>query len=191
MYQPTEPKLLGSIEQATAELGFDMLSDRDTGALLRGLARSRPACRILEIGVGTGVGACWLLDGADAGARYLGIDNDPVPFEVACKHHQGDPRVELRLGDGNQILPELGREGRRFDLVFADSWPGKYRLLDQAVELVAPSGFFLIDDMLPQPNWPDGHEEKVERLLAEMASRPDVVTVPMAWSTGLVLAVKL
>jgi hypothetical protein len=38
-----------------------------------------------------------------------------------------------------------------FDLIFADSWPGKFSALELALGMVKPSGFYLIDDLLPQP----------------------------------------
>jgi predicted O-methyltransferase YrrM len=37
-------------------------------------------------------------------------------------------------------------------LIFADAWPGKYSDLEKALKLVKPGGFYIIDDMLTQPN---------------------------------------
>ncbi len=187
MFDPSVPDALAALETGTLELGFDMPSDRATGALLRFLVACRPSCRILEIGVGTGLGAAWLLDSPDDSLRYLGIDNDPAPLAVAREGLAGDSRVELVLCDGDELIPELVRERRRFDVIFADSWPGKYRLLDEALELLDDGGVFVIDDMLPQPNWPEGHEEKAAVLLREISGRTDLVAVPLDWSTGIVL----
>jgi predicted O-methyltransferase YrrM len=49
------PEHLAAIERATREHGFDMLSERRTGALLRLLAASRPGGRLLELDTGTGL----------------------------------------------------------------------------------------------------------------------------------------
>jgi hypothetical protein len=49
----------------------------------------------------------------------------------------------------------------------------------------------VIDDMLPQPNWPDGHAEKVQGLLADLDARQDLTLVRLNWSTGIVIATKL
>jgi len=44
--------------------------------------------------------------------------------------------------------------------VFADALAGKYDGLSEALCVVKAGGFYVIDDMLPQPNWPDGHAPK-------------------------------
>lgn len=54
-----------------------------------------------------------------------------------------------------------------------------------------PGGFYLVDDMLPQPNWPPGHGEKASRLIEVLGGRADLVLTKMDWSTGLILAVKI
>ncbi len=52
-------------------------------------------------------------------------------------------------------------------------------------------GFYVIDDMLPQPNWPAGHAEKVPVLLEALAANESFSISPLAWATGLVVAVKV
>jgi predicted O-methyltransferase YrrM len=52
-----------------------------------------------------------------------------------------------------------------FDLVFADAMSGKYEGLDAALNVVKSGGFYIIDDMLPQANWPPGHAEKIPMLI--------------------------
>lgn len=34
-----------------------------------------------------------------------------------------------------------------FDLIFADAWPGKFSHLDEALSLLSPGGFYVIDDL--------------------------------------------
>jgi len=77
-----------------------------------------------------------------------------------------------------------------FDLIFADTWPGKYFHLDETWFLLKPRGVYLIDDMLPQPNWPDGHAEKAEALIQTLQNRQDLLVSPMDFSTGLFYCVK-
>jgi hypothetical protein len=43
--------------------------------------------------------------------------------------------------------------------------PGKYDLFEETFALLKTGGFYIIDDMLPQPNWPAGHAERVMILL--------------------------
>lgn len=75
-------------------------------------------------------------------------------------------------------------------MIFADTWPGKYTHLQEALGLVRPGGMYVADDMLPQPNWADGHAEKVASLIAELETLPDFAVTKLAWSTGLILCVK-
>jgi len=72
-FQPP-PKALEAILAETREIGFQGWCWPPVGALLRLMAALKPGGRLLEIGTGTGVGTCWLLDGMDASARLLTID---------------------------------------------------------------------------------------------------------------------
>ncbi|MBC8152103.1 MAG: SAM-dependent methyltransferase, partial [Bacteroidetes bacterium] len=45
----------------------------------------------------------------------------------------------------------------------------------------------LIDDMLPQPNWPDGHAEKAGRLIQTLERDTRFHPVKLSWATGLML----
>ena len=56
--------------------------------------------------------------------------------------------------------------------------------------MLKKGGLYLIDDMLPQPNWPDGHSENVRKLMKELELRQDITLTKMDWSTGLVLIAK-
>jgi hypothetical protein len=51
-------------------------------------------------------------------------------------------------------------------------------------------GLYIIDDVLPQPNWPDGHQEKVTSLIDYLETRKDLVITKQHWSTGVIIAVK-
>jgi hypothetical protein len=55
------PTALEAILRETADLGFSMASELQTGSLLQTLAASKPAGRFLELGTGTGVATAWLL----------------------------------------------------------------------------------------------------------------------------------
>jgi predicted O-methyltransferase YrrM len=184
------PPQLAAIEEATGALGFGMASDRATGELLRTLAASKPGGSLLELGTGTGMATSWLLHGMDAAARLLSVDNDGVAQAVARDHCGEDSRLTLATEDGDTTLTRLAAAGAVYDLIFADTWPGKFRLLDVALGLLKTGGFYVVDDLLPQPNWPPNHGERVERLLAELRSRPDLVITQLDWSTGLLVAVK-
>ena len=182
------PGGLARILKQTAAAGFVMASEARTGALLRTLAASKPRGRFLELGTGTGVATCWLLDGMDSNSELISIDVDAHVQAIARSELSGDPRLQLIAQDAIAFL--RSQESGSFDLVFADALRGKYEGLDEALRVVKPGGFYVIDDMLPQSNWPEGHAAKVPVLLADLAARPDFRLTPMAWASGIVLAVR-
>ena len=182
------PQALEEIEARSKNLDFGMASEPRTGALLAALAASKPAGHFLELGTGTGIGTAWLLSAMDSAATLISVDACPEFQEVAKAVHGRDPRLTLILEDGIQFL--RGQTPCSFDLVFADAIPGKYEALDEALALVKPGGFFIIDDMLPQPNWPEGHEAKAAALLDRLSREADFQISPLAWASGIVVLVR-
>jgi len=99
-----------------------------------------------------------------------------------------DQRVNFVVGNGEDLIDSL--EPLSMDLIFADTWPGKYNHLEETLSLLKIGGFYIIDDMLPQDNWPDGHEVKSINLINALSSRADLTITKMSWSTGLLVCVK-
>jgi predicted O-methyltransferase YrrM len=182
------PKTYLTIVEATNKLAFTMASERRTGALLKTLVASKGAGCFLELGTATGLATSWILEGMNENARLLSIDNNPALMEVA-RQHLPDKRVDFVLTDGYQWLKQY--QGKRFDLVFADAIPGKYDLFEETIALVAVGGFYIVDDMFPQPNWPPGHAERVEGFIDMLEKRRDITLIKLNWSTGIIIVVKL
>lgn len=182
------PRALSAIQADTARLGFSMSSEPKTGALLATLAASKPGGRLLEIGTGTGIGTAWLLSGMDASARLDTLDTDRAVVEVARRHLGQDARVAFRNEDGAAFLARADPD--TYDLVYADAWPGKFTDRDAALACLRQGGIYVIDDLLPQPNWPDGHAAKVDALVADLGARRGFVTVEVAWASGVMLVVR-
>lgn len=166
-----------------------MASDEKTGSLLRTLVSSKPAGNFLELGTGIGASLCWMLDGMVSGSKIISIDNDPELAEIARSFFGSDPRVTLICEDGENWIHSY--QGQPFDMIFADAWPGKYSCLDETLQLIKPGGFYVIDDMLPQPNWPHGHAEKAKALLDHLYQREDLLITMMEWSTGVAVCTKV
>jgi predicted O-methyltransferase YrrM len=185
---PRTPPALSAIQADTARLGFSMASEPKTGALLAALAAAKPGGRLLEIGTGTGIGTAWLLSGMDATARLDTVDTDRAVVDVARRHLGQDARVAFRLEDGAAFLTRADPD--TYDLVYADAWPGKFTHLDAALACLRQGGIYVIDDLLPQANWPEGHAAKVDALVAGLAARPGFVTVEVAWASGVMLVVR-
>jgi len=169
-------------------LGFGMPSDAATGGLLRMLAASKPGGRLLELGTGTGLATAWLLGGMDQAARLVSIDNDAAVQGGARAVLGDDPRVDFVTGDGLAYI--RGQPPGWFDLIFADAWPGKYEGLEDALALLAPGGLYIGDDMLPQPNWPPGHQARVDALLATLAGDARLSVQALQWGSGFVIAAR-
>jgi predicted O-methyltransferase YrrM len=184
------PAVLGKIEADTRAIGFTMASDPLTGTLLRTLAASKVAGRLLELGTGTGIGTAWLLDGMEPQATLLTVDANHQAVAVAQRYLSGDPRVTFTIDDGGAVIAGLRQAGRLFDLIFADTWPGKFYLLDETLGLLAAGGLYIIDDLLPQENWPDGHAEKVADLIKRLYQRSNLRITALEWSTGIMIATK-
>jgi predicted O-methyltransferase YrrM len=182
------PACLDAILARTQQLNFAMASEPRTGAFLRALVASKAAGRFLELGTGTGVATAWLLHGMDSASRLLSIDVDPDAQAIARELLGADSRLTLILEDGIAFLRR--QTPQSFDLVFADAMPGKYESLKEALALVKSGGLYVIDDLLPQPNWPEGHAEKVPALLKQLASDPRFILCPMAWASGVAVAVR-
>jgi predicted O-methyltransferase YrrM len=183
------PKYYEQLKSESEKLGFNMPSDLQTGSLLRALAASKPGGRFLDLGTGTGLSLAWLAEGADNGSSIHTIDNSAHWQKVAKAIFAGDERINFYTGDGNYWL--VNYSGEQFDLIFADAWPGKFGNLNTALKLVKLGGFYLIDDLLPQPNWPEGHQQNVDRLVNGLQNRTDFVYTPFNWSTGLMLFTRI
>jgi predicted O-methyltransferase YrrM len=184
----SQPAALAAIVAGTAALSFTMISEARVGALLAALAASKPGGRMLELGTGTGHGTAWLLAGMDSASMLETVDTDANVVAVARRHLGADRRVAFHVMDGAEFLATTGRGS--FDLIYADAWPGKFSHLDQALALLAPGGIYVIDDLLPQPNWPDGHAPKVPALIDDLERRGGFATVRLAWASGLMLVVR-
>lgn len=182
------PPMLAQIEARTNAMGFNMASEPRTGALLRALAASRPGGRLLELGTGTGVATAWILAGMDSRSRLTSVDVSAEHQQVAREFLGGDVRLTLVLEDALEFLKRQRTES--YDFVFADAMPGKYEGIEECLRVVKAGGLYIIDDLLPQTNWPAGHAEKVPRLVNQLASDDRFIIVPFRWASGIVIAVR-
>jgi len=187
-FQPP-PKALEAIMAGTRKIGFQSWCWPPVGALLRVMASLKPGGRLLEIGTGTGVGTCWLLDGMDATARLLTIDINAKVQAVARTHLGTDPRLTI-LGEDAEAA--IRREPpKSFDLIFADGGAGKHVLLDETLALLRPGGIYVCDDTKPHPMWPPEHAVKIPPLMEALAAREDFRRIYIDWASGVVVMVRI
>jgi len=184
------PTALSAIEAETGRLGFGMAGERRVGSLLRTLARSKGKGRFLELGTGTGLSTSWILDGMTPDSSLVTLDNDRTVLDVVERHLGHDPRLRIVCDDGDRFVLDLAADGARFDFIFADTWAGKYRHLEETLGLLERKGLYIIDDMLPQANWPEDHPPKVKDLLDFLDGNPGLQVTKLGWSSGVVIVAR-
>ena len=182
------PETYLAIDEATKVSGFTMASDVLTCSLLRTLAASKPAGKFLELGTGTGLSTAWILDGMDENSTLVSIDNEAKFLEIAERFLGGDSRLSLVDTDGAAWVE--ANKNEKYDYIFADTWHGKYLMLDEVLAMLNKGGLYIIDDMLPQPNWPEGHDQKAINLIKYLEAREDLLLTKQVWATGIIVGVK-
>ena len=182
------PKSYNKILEATTELGFNQLSDGKIGSLLSTLCASKVNGLFLELGTGTGLCTSWMLQGMCKSSKLITVDNEKTLVEIAKKYLGKDPRVEFVISNGEELIEKSAPSS--VDLIFADTWPGKYNHLEEALNLLKVGGIYVIDDMLPQESWPEGHEDKATELVKNLTARKNYTFTKMRWSTGLMVCVR-
>jgi predicted O-methyltransferase YrrM len=182
------PASYKDILDETSAIGFDQLSECMLGSFLSTLSASKPNGSFLELGTGSGLSTCWILHGMDSYSKLQSVDNDDKLVSIA-RHHLGlDNRVTFIVGKGESVI--LNAKPNSIDFIFADTWPGKYHHLEETLSLLKNGGIYIIDDMSPQENWPEGHEAKALELIQYLEKRNDLILTKMCWSTGIIICTK-
>jgi predicted O-methyltransferase YrrM len=141
--------------------------------LLAVLAAGR---RCAETGTAFGEGAAAI---ASTATSLVTVERDPERAAVAAERLHGLANVELAVGDWHDVLPEKAP----FDFLFFDA--GRLDESPDVVDLLAPGGLLLKDDLTP--DWPG--PDPVRELLF---GHPDLVAVEILTTprTAAVLAVR-
>jgi len=182
------PKGYKEIFEETKKIKFDQLSDLLAGSLLSTLSASKPKGLFVELGTGSGLSTAWILQGMDANSTLKTVDTDEVLVNIAKEYLGSDKRVEFIVGKGEDLILSIKKNS--IDFIFADTWPGKYNHLDETLSLLKTGGIYIIDDMLPQENWPDGHEKKAKMLIEYLENRDEFLLTKLCWSTGIIICTK-
>ena len=184
-------KIRHQLEGAANEAGFVQSSEALVGCLLRLLVAIRPGGRYLELGTGMGVGLTWLLSALGADGEIVTVELKAEEQAVARGELGGDDRITWVVGDGSVWLRDAVVElEATFDGVFADTWPGKYHDRDLAMRLVKPGGWYVVDDLYPQPGWPEGHQASVDRLVADLTALEAWTTELLEVGSGIIVCVR-
>jgi predicted O-methyltransferase YrrM len=143
----TDPILL-DLARVGAEQDLPLV-DAEVGALLRVLAHSVSAKRILEIGTAIGYSGIWLAGALPADGMLLTMESDPERVRVARANFDRAgvaDRVSVIAGDAQRMIAKVAGP---FDLIFQDGSKTLYvPLLDRLVALLRPGGLLVTDNVL-------------------------------------------
>lgn len=166
-----------------------MSCDDETAALLRTLVISKRESRFLELGTGAGYSTSWLLDGMDKKSKLTTVELHETLHQIAKKHLSDDDRLEFVTGDGREFIKSMS--GQMFDFIFADTWPGKLNTLDETLQLLSEGGLYIVDDLLPQKDWPIEHGDKIKNFIEYLDTNSDLSIAKLNWATGVIIATKI
>jgi len=125
------------------------LVDAEVGALLRVLALSVNATRILEIGTAIGYSGIWLAGALPPDGMLITIEKDEARAREARDNFTRaglDDRVSVLVGDAQLKVAKVSGP---FDLIFQDGSKQLYSpLLDRLVALLRPRGLLVTDNVL-------------------------------------------
>lgn len=107
---------------------------------------------ILEIGTAIGYSAINFSTHLASGGKITTVELNPETAELAKKNIKDfgkEEVVEVVVGDGEQEMQRLVKEGKIFDAVFIDAAKGQYvKYLDLAIKLTRPSSVIIADNVL-------------------------------------------
>ena len=177
------------------------LVDAEVGALLRVLAVSTGASRVLEIGTAIGYSGIWLAGALPAGGMLLTMEMDKDRAQIARANFTRAglaDRANVIVGDAHRMLAKVSGP---FDLIFQDSDKQLYvPMLDRLVDLLRPGGLLVTDNVLWDGEVVPGFVAKPKRdpedtrAIAEYNDRlnahPRLMTATVPLRDGVAISVK-
>ena len=171
------------------------LVDAEVGALLRVLASSIGATRILEIGTGIGYSGIWLAGG------LITMEKDAARAAIAKANFERaglSDRVSVMVGDAALKIVKVSGP---FDLIFQDGHKPLYNtLLEPLVSRLRPGGLLVTDHVLWDGevvpgfvNTPTRNADDTRAISAyneQLASHPQLLTAIVPLRDGVAISVK-
>lgn len=136
--------------------------------LVATLVASKPGGRIAEIGTSYGDGAKAIVAALPPGTSFVTVELDPERAAQARAALEGT-EAQVVEGDWRDHLPQRGP----FDLVFADGGVG----YDQVIDLLAPGGIVIKDDLTPGDPV-EGDATRQALLLDERVEAAELLVTP-------------
>lgn len=177
------------------------LVDAEVGALLRVLATSIGARRILEIGTCIGYSGIWLAGALPRDGMLITMEKDAARAAIAKANFERaglSDRVSIMIGDASLKLVKVAGP---FDLIFQDGHKPLYNpLLEPLVNLLRPGGLLVTDNVLWDgevvPGYTDSPKKNADDTKAiieyneRIASHPQLLTSVVPLRDGVAISVK-
>ncbi len=185
-----EPRTaLERIKAASKRACFDLAIDEDAGRVLGAVAASKTAGLFLELGTGSGSSTAWIASGMDRDSKLVTVEHDRKLQAIARRVLGSDRRIEFVNCDAWEFLAK--DRGQSFDLIFADTYYGKFSRLEQALGMLASGGVYIVDNLISgQENPSPEHNARIRRLLSTMRRDVRFHCTELRFSTGLLMAVR-
>jgi predicted O-methyltransferase YrrM len=191
-----------AVLDAVARDGSNLpLVDAEVGALLRVLALSVGAKKILEIGTAIGYSGIWLAGALPADGLLITMEKDPERARQAKANFERAglaSRVNVMVGDAQLLVNKVAGP---FDVIFQDGHKPLYNtLLDRLVSLLRPGGLLITDNVLWDGEVVPGFIEKPTNNLDDtraiieynqrLNAHTDLVTATVPLRDGVAISVK-
>lgn len=177
------------------------LVDAEVGALLRVLATSLSARRILEVGTAIGYSGIWLAGALPAGGMLFTMEKDPERARVAKANFERAglaDRVGIIQGDAQITINKVSGP---FDLIFQDGHKPLYvTLLDRLVSMLRPGGLLVTDNVLwdgevvpgfvERPAKNDADTRAIVEYNQKLNAHPQLMTSTVPLRDGVAISVK-
>jgi len=182
------------------KLGLPTISiSPEEGRFIQFLARASGAKLALELGTLGGLSGIWILRGLAEDGRLITLERDAERAQIAHKNFtvaQLSNRVEVRVGEIRQLLPELVANGP-FDFVFIDADKPNYpHFFEWAIENVRLGGVIAVHnafrhgDILKE-DISDENTLTIRALNRQAANNPRLISTIFPAGDGILLAVKI
>src|SRR5258705_10265496 len=192
--------LLDEIARGNVTRGLPLV-DPEVGALLRVMAMSIGAARVLEIGTAIGYSGIWLAGALPADGMLLTLEKDEERAREARDNFARAGlanRVSVIVGDAQLKVAKVSGP---FDLIFQDGDKMLYTpLLDRLVALLRPGGLLITDNVLWDGEVAPGFTKTPHRDAADtraigeynerVAAHPQLLTTIVPLRDGVSISVK-
>ncbi len=194
-----EDDVLTTIRENIAASGLPQMSiNPEDGRFLEFIVAASGARLALEIGTLGGYSGAWIARGLPDDGRLITIELNPEHASVAVNNFRLAglaERVDIRVGDAHQMLPELSTEGP-FDFIFIDAEKMGYpAYLDWALENLQPGGIVAGHNAFGHGDVVNAADtsERTEALRAfnrRLAEDPRMVSLIFPAGDGMAVAVR-